>query len=348
MIPSFSRPPAPNHAAVLPLIDGHLDLAFNAAQGRDLTLDLETLRTLDPVAGETATVTFGELRAAGTRVCFGTLFALPRTAGSPGGYADHAGARAQALAQREQYQRWEDAGQLRVLRSRAEVAAHLAEPPGSISKPLGVVLLMEGADPVRDADDLPFWVESGVRVIGPAWGRTRYAGGTEAPGGLTSAGRALVAAMRDLEVTLDASHLDDAAFWEALELGPRVIATHANSRARVPGNRHLTDEMARAVAGTGGVIGVVFLSTFIRAGWAAGQKRAGLEELAAHAAHYAGVVGWDHVGLGTDLDGGFGREKTPAGIERYRDVPRLLELLPPEHRAGVAGANWARWLTRYL
>lgn len=329
------------------LIDGHLDLAWNAAQGRDLTLGLEALRAADPVPGETATVTFGELRAAGTRVCFGTLFALPHTRENPGGYTDHAGARAQALAQLEQYRRWEDAGHVRLLRTGAEVAAHLAAaPPAGGEAPLGVVLLMEGADPVRDAGDLGFWVDSGVRVIGPAWGRTRYAGGTDAPGPLTDAGRELVTAMRELGVTLDASHLDDAAFWEALELlETRVIATHVNSRARVPGNRHLTDGMARAVAAAGGVIGLVFLSPFITPGWTPGQPRAGLEALAAHAAHYAGLVGWEHVGLGSDLDGGFGREKAPAGVERYRDVGRLLEHLPPGARAGVAGGNWARWLT---
>ncbi|MPY65744.1 peptidase M19 [Deinococcus sp. SDU3-2] len=326
------------------LIDGHLDLAFGAALGRDLTLELDALRAADPVEGETATVTFGELRAAGTRVCFGTLFALPRTAGSPRGYTDHAGARRQALAQLDGYRRWEEAGHLRLLRTGAEVAAHLADP----AAPLGVVLLMEGADPVRDADDLGFWAQAGVRVIGPAWGRTRYAGGTDAPGGLTDAGRELVAAMRDLGMTLDASHLDDAAFWEALEFGGRVVATHANSRALVPGNRHLTDEMARAIADRDGVIGLVLLSTFLRAGWGLGQPRAGLEAVADHARHYAGLVGWDHIALGTDLDGGFGREKTPAGIDRYRDVPRVLEVLPPEHRAAVAGGNWARWLTRYL
>lgn len=329
-------------ASPLPLlIDGHLDLAWNAAQGRDLTLDLSALRAEDPVQGETATVTLAELRAAGTRVCFGTLFALPRTPDSPHGYTDHAGARAQALGQLEQYRRWEGAGWLRVLRGGAEVAAHLADP----AAPLGVVLLMEGADPVRGADDLPFWVEAGVRVIGPAWGRTRYAGGTDAPGPLTAEGRELVGAMRELGVTLDASHLDDAAFWEAVALGPRLIATHANSRARVPGNRQLSDEMARAVAAAGGVIGLVFLSSFIRPGWSVGQPRARLADLAAHAAHYARLVGWGHVGLGTDLDGGFGREKAPAEVERYRDVGRLLAGLPPHARAGVAGGNWARWLT---
>lgn len=325
-------------------MDGHLDLAWAAGLGRDLTLDLETLRERDPVPGQTAMVTFGELREAGTRVCFGTLFALPRTGESPEGYMDPAGARAQALAQLDTYRRWEDRGLIRLLRNGAEVGTHLADPDG----PLGVVLLMEGADPVRDPGDLGFWVEAGVRLIGPAWGRTRYAGGTDAPGPLTPEGRALVTAMRDLGVALDASHLDDAAFWEAVEIGPRMIVSHSNSRAFLPGNRHLTDEMARAAAASGGVIGLVFLSPFVRPGWTLSQPRVGLDELAAHARHYAGLVGWEHVGLGTDLDGGFGREKAPAGVERYRDVGRFLDLLPEEHRAGVAGGNWARWLTRLL
>ncbi|ABF45410.1 dipeptidase [Deinococcus geothermalis] len=326
------------------LIDGHLDLAYNAARGRDLTLPLAALRKADSVPNETATVTFEELRAAGVRVCFGTLFAVPATAASPQGYTSPAGARAQALAQLDQYRRWEDAGWLRLLRRREEVAAHLAQPGG----PLGVVLLMEGADPIRDAAELPFWVDAGVRLIGPAWGRTRYAGGTNAPGPLTAAGRELVTAMRDLGVTLDASHLDDAAFWEAAEIGPQLVATHANSRAFVPGNRHLSDAMARAIAARGGVIGLVFLSSFIRAGWELSQPRAGLAELAAHARHYAALVGWAQLGLGTDLDGGFGREKAPAEVERYRDVRRFLAELPQDARAGVAGENWAHWLTHAL
>lgn len=323
------------------LIDGHLDLAYNALNGRDLTLSLEHLRASDPVKGQTATTTFSELRAAGTRVCFGTLFALPRTADSPRGYTDHAGARAQAQAQLDVYRRWEDGGFVRLLRSGQEVTAQLAD----ADAPPGVVLLMEGADPLRDADDLPFWVDAGVRLIGPAWGKTRYAGGTDAPGPLSDAGRDLVTAMRDLGVALDASHLDDAAFWDAAEIGPRMIASHSNARALVPGNRHLSDEMARAIAEQDGVIGLVFLSSFIRAGTGRG---AALRELAAHARHYAGLVGWDRVALGSDLDGGFGAEKTPLGVERYRDLPRLLDELPAEQRAGVASANWRRWLTAYL
>ena len=328
-----------------PIIDAHLDLAFNAGLGRDLTLPLEELRAADPVAGQTATVSFPELRASGVRAAFATLFALPAGAGELGGtgYRDHAGARRQALAQLEQYHRWEDAGHIRLLTRPADVREVLAAPDG----PPGLVLLMEGADPVRDADDLPFWVEAGVRVIGPAWGATRYAGGTDAPGPLTAAGRELVAAMRELGVTLDLSHLDDAAFEGVMEAPPRLIATHANSRALVPGNRHLSDEMARAVAASGGVIGLVLLSRFLRDG-VGDTVRVPPEAVLEHARHYAGLVGWEHVGLGSDLDGGFGAEKTPLGVERYADVPELLGRLPEDVRAGVAGGHWARWLLDVL
>ncbi|MDV6374025.1 dipeptidase [Deinococcus arenicola] len=323
------------------LIDGHLDLAYNALNGRDLTLTLDDLRAVDPVEGQTATTTFSEMKAVGARVCFGTLFALPRTPDSPDGYTDHAGARAQALAQLDVYRRWEDGGLIRLLRSGAEVGAHLKD----ADAPLGVVLLMEGADPVRDADDLPFWVDVGVRLMGPAWGATRYAGGTNMPGPLTDAGKALVAAMRDLGLPLDASHLDDAAFWDAAEIGPKMIASHSNSRSLVSGNRHLSDEMACAIAGTGGVIGLVFLSEFIKEGVRSGAT---LDDLAAHARHYAGLIGWDRVALGSDMDGGFGAEKTPVGIGRYADMPRFLEKVPEEHRAAVSGDNWLRWLTANL
>lgn len=317
------------------LIDGHLDLAMNAAAGRDLTLSLEALRASDPVMGQRATVTFPELRAADVRVCFGTLFAE--------NYADAQEARAQALSQWDQYQRWQDSGHIRLLSSGAQLRAHLAQEGG----PLGVVLLMEGADPLRDPGDLPFWVERGLRVIGPAWGRTRYAGGTDQPGPLTPLGHELVQAIKDLGLTLDASHLDEAAFWEAAQLGPKLIATHANSRRFVSGNRHLTDEMARAIAQAGGVIGLVMLGRFIQDGWSP-QRPTTLAALVRHAEHYAACLGWEHVALGTDMDGGFGAEKMPQGVERYRDVLNFVEMLPTEARSKVAWQNWAAWLENNL
>lgn len=333
------------------LIDGHLDLAYNALEGRDPRLTLAQLRATDPLApsGQRATVTFEELRAAGTRLCFGTIFTMPQVKTSMAGaqlpgYTDEHGARQQALQNLDVYQQWEDQGFIRLLKTRGAVAAHLADT--TEDQPLGVVLLMEGADPIHDADDLPFWVERGVRLIGPAWGRTRFAGGTGSPGPLTEAGKALVQAMKELSLTLDASHLDDASFWDAAEIGPKMIASHSNSRALVDGNRHLTDEMAKTIVGQGGLLGLVFCNSFIRRGWQRGMPRPTMTDLLAHAEHYASLVGWEHLGLGTDMDGGFGSEGSPDPIESYRDLPRFLEGIPEPQRAGVAGKNWANWLLR--
>lgn len=329
------------------LFDAHLDLAWNAHLGRDLRLELDELRRSDPVAGQTAGVTFPELRQAGLAGCFATLFACPASPEYPGGYTDPAGARRQALGQLDQYRRWQDAGELRLVGSRAGLARHLREwEPG---QPPGVLLLMEGADPLAGPDDLPFWQGAGVGLIGLAWGRTGYAGGTNAPGPLTDRGRELLGAMRELGVAQDVSHLDDQSFPEALELQPLTVASHSNSRALVAGNRHFSDEMAKGIAERGGVIGLVGHSKFIRPGWEDGDPRATFGEWAAHARHYAALLGadlcgWEHVGLGSDLDGGFGSEKTPQGLERYPDLTGLLEELPAEVRPGVAGGHWQAWL----
>ncbi len=335
------------------IFDAHLDLAWGAQLGRDLTLSLEDLREQDPVAGQTACVTFSELRRANVAACFGTLFACPASEDYPQGYDQTErdgwkGARRQAVSQLDQYRRWQDDGFIRLLGSGEEVAAHVRawnpEAPG----PLGVTLLLEGADPLGSASDLDFWRAAGVRLIGPAWGRTRYAGGTDAPGPLTGRGEELLIAMRESKVVLDASHLDDASFEQAVALQPNVIASHSNSRTLVAGNwgsgnRHLSDEMAAAITGRGGVIGLVALSTFIRGGWQDGDPRSTFGEWARHARHYGETFGWEHVGLGTDLDGGFGLEKAPAGMQVYGDVRRLQGELPEEEWEGVRMGNWVNW-----
>lgn len=327
-------------------IDAHLDLAYNALSGRDLTLDLATLRGREAQSPDTATVTFEELRRSGVGLCLGTLFAAPQTA-EHAGYTDWQGARAQALAQLDQYRRWEDAGHITLISTGAEVRQHAARYDPA-SSPLGVVLLMEGADPLRDVDDLPFWAGAGVRAIGLSWGQTRFAGGTAAPGPLTGRGRELLGGMRELKVAQDLSHLDERAFFEAVELQPRCFASHSNSRALVHNaapddNRHLSDEMVSAIGHQGGMIGLVLLSLFLKRGWNMDQPRVELGEVVRHAEHYASLIGWDHVGLGSDMDGGFGNEKTPQGIDAYRDLERLATALPPE-AGGVMGGNWLRWL----
>ncbi|WP_412028043.1 dipeptidase [Deinococcus yunweiensis] len=330
------------------VIDGHLDLAYNAGVGRDLTLPLDELRSREgPGARDIATVTFGSLRAGRVAVCLGTLFAMPRTDTSPDGYTDADGAHAQALAQLNQYRRWQDAGHVRLLVPGAEVAAHLrAYARDPETTPLGVVLLMEGADPIRTPAELPSWVKQGVRVVGPSWRGTRYAGGTGVPGGLSAVGEELLDAMREHGVTLDASHLAEQSFWEAIERQPDVIASHSNARTRVPTDRHLTDDMLRAIGERGGVVGTVLYNGFLQAGWARGEARTLPQTVAAMLAHLADVAGWAHVGLGSDMDGGFGMREFPQGMDSAADLGRVADLVPADHRAGVRAGNWTRWLTR--
>src|SRR5207302_11096405 len=120
---------------------------------------------------------------------------------------------------------------------------------------LAAVLLMEGADPVESPAQLGAWVDRGVRIIGPAWGRTRYSGGTHAPGGLTALGVQLLKAMRRKKVILDISHMADRAVADAFELWPApTMLSHGNARDLMPRDRHLTNPTAAYSARPGGVL----------------------------------------------------------------------------------------------
>ncbi|TMG64043.1 MAG: peptidase M19, partial [Chloroflexi bacterium] len=152
------------------------------------------------------------------------------------------------------------------------------------------------------------WTDRGVRIIGPAWGATRYSGGTGAPGGLTELGRQLLKAMRRKHVILDLSHMADQAVADAFSMwrGP-IMASHSNARAIVPGDRQLTDDSVAEIARRGGVVGVSFYSHHLRS-----SGRATLTDVVKHIVHHARAAGGpEHVGLGTDLDGGFDARYAP-------------------------------------
>lgn len=335
-------------------IDGHLDLAYNVlAAGRDLSLPLDALRA----AGHPdALVTLPELRAGGVGLVFGTIYVRPASSvamSSRGGslagrvYETPAEARALGLAQLEVYERWEDAGLIRILRTQHDLEAY--PPTGSLApdQPLGLVLLLEGADPLRTPDDLGEWTARGLRLLGPAWQRTRYAGGTKAPGPLTDLGLELMLAMRQEGVVLDVSHLAEESFWNALEAGPaHVIASHSNARALVPTDRHLSDAMIRALGAKGGVMGLVIANPFLNAqtGADSAKTETTLAHVARHAEHVAGLIGWERVAVGSDFDGGFGIDDIPAELTRAGDFAKLGQAVPEEARASFLGGAWHRFL----
>ncbi len=215
---------------------------------------------------------------------------------------------------------------------------------------------MEGADPIRDEADARAFFDAGVRIVGLTWKEAnRFAGGNASGGPLTPDGIAMVKILDRLGIIHDASHLAEESFRRLLDVasGP-VMASHSNCRAIVPGQRQLSDEMILAIARRGGVIGINFYDQFLLPPGEAGKRRARLTDVSRHVKHICDVVGSAaHVGLGTDMDGGLGREQIPVEIGTSADLGRVGDALsadglPDRDVAGVLGGNWLRYFAQWL
>lgn len=349
---------------MIPIVDGHLDLAYNVVFGkRDLEHSTpQEIREADEKSGLNkdgglAMVSLSELSKGNVALMFGTLFSAPHIAWTnpdkpnPNGYQNPEEAEAQGLAQITVYEGWEARGRVRIVKNRADLEHHL-ELWAEDRKP-GLIVLMEGADPIKTPDDLGMWWDRGVRIVGTSWGPTRYAGGTGSPGGLTDIGRELIAAMRAQKMVLDISHQAWESFWDSLEVGPyRVIASHSNTYALTPtGNRHISDDMIRAIGERDGVIGSVMFNRFLEPKWTNEDRKERVtlgNQVKAHMTHVADLIGWNHVAIGSDIDGGLGRDESPEELETIADLEKIGNIVPPEAREGVLGGNWLRFLGEAL
>lgn len=339
----------------VPIVDSHLDLAENVIfVGRDLTLTALEIREREKRTKEQATVSLPDLRRGGIAVVFATLYAGrpfdPNAKPRPGTYHSPQEAEANALEQIALYEVWEKQGWVRLIKSVTDLDHHL-ELWTEDRRP-GLIMLMEGADPIVSVNDLPRWWRRGVRMIGLTWGDTRYGTGmrggskTFKPGGLTPDGAALLVGMAELGFIWDISHLTEEGVRQGLELPhPRLCASHANAQALVPTNRHLSDDIIRAVAERDGVIGVIPSNEFLDPRWETDRSLViTLDHVRRHAEHIANLGGWSAVGIGSDLDGGTGLEESPVEINTVADLYKLGSIAPEEHRDAVLGGNWLRFL----
>ena len=199
----------------------------------------------------------------------------------------------------------------------------------------GFVLLMEGADPVVEPSQFDEWWERGVRIIGTSWSRTRYAGGTRAPGPLTDLGRALLKEMAKVNALLDLSHMAEEAANESLRSYPGpIFASHANPRHFSNSDRHLTDETIKLLAERDGVMGLVMLSIF----WAhPGEPHdhipfARVLDAVDYVCQLTGSA--RHVGIGTDWYGGMGADESPDELDSVADLPKIA--------AGLAARGYSQ------
>jgi membrane dipeptidase len=340
------------------IVDAHEDLAYNAVVfGRDARAAARAVRAREPNATtDIATVGVPDLLAGNVRVVFATIYASPYSATSSHTKTYRTAQEAEALGQEQlaYYALLASDPQISLVTHQSDLQ-HVTKSP---EPRLGIVILMEGADPIVTPQDVARWYEGGVRIIGPAWSQTRYSGGTGKPGPLTELGKELMREMARLGLILDTSHMAEESFFQALDLfNGTVIASHSNARKLVPTDRQLSNEMIRALVKRDGVIGAVFYNQFLKHQW---RQTGGLKAdvtfrtVIDHIQYICDLAGSArHCGIGTDFDGGFGAEATPLEIDTAADLQKFAHALSEagfgdDDVRRIMGGNWLRILERAL
>ena len=326
--------------------DGHLDLAYLSVCGRNLA------HPGDETSG--GCVNLHTLRAGGVEWCLATIFTEPGPDAAAGGFGycdsgDLDGAEEAGLRQLEVYRSLEREDHIRIVRDMREPGAERTIDPAP--RQLSVVILMEGADPIRSPEHLGRWFNAGVRIIGLTWAMgTRYAGGNARPGPLSGLGRDLIAAIDSLGMVHDISHLADEGIDQLFQCtrGP-IIASHSNCRALLDGvnQRHLLDEQIREIGLRHGIVGLNLYSPFLTTG-----RRATISDCLRHVDRICELMGHRRgVALGSDMDGGFAPDRLPMGLDHPTRLHALRKALG-EHGwsndeiEGFAWRNWTNFLSR--
>jgi membrane dipeptidase len=351
-----------------PLIfDAHLDLSMNAQDfNRDLRWTQERLRRrelgmTDQVFRSRSTVCLPEMRRGRVGLCVATQIA--RSVGYfhrlPGWFSPEQ-AWAHTQGQLAWYREMEAVGEMVQIRNRSQLEAHLELwSDGRDDHPIGYILSLEGADSIVSPRHLERAFADGLRAVGPVhYGPGVHGMGTDAEGPLTPRGRDLLRQMQELGIILDATHLCDESFWDAMKHfeGP-VWASHSNCRSLAHWNRQFSDDQIRELVRRGAVIGMAFDAIMMVDGWAHHRSKPQdfqlrIERICDHIDHICQLAGHARaVGIGSDLDGGFGTEQTPMDLDSIADLQSLSGLLSARGYStqdveGILHGNFIEFLRR--
>lgn len=348
------------------IFDAHLDMAWNACEwNRNLMLPVSEIRQFEKhLNGEypgANTVSWTELRRGGVGTIVATLLPrLHRGSKALTFYQSREAAYAASCGQLAYYRAMVARGHLREIPDHETLESHAAQWVKSPETcPIGFILSMEGSWSVLSPGHIAEWFAAGLRALGPAhYGPDYYCHGTGSDGGLKEDGPALLKEMDRVGMILDATHLADKSFWQALEIyGGPVLASHHNCRSLVPGDRQLTDEQIKALIARGAVIGAAFDNWMLKPGWIRGvtsPETVSLEDVVNHTDHICQIAGnAKHCGLGTDLDGGFGKEQSPHDLDTIADLPKIGDILSRRGYSqvdieGILGRNFVDFFRRAL
>lgn len=349
------------------IMDAHLDLSMNALEwNRDLRRSVTEINAREkgmddkPDRGK-ATVSLPELRKGNIGLVVATQIARYVAPDNPlPGWHSEQQAWAQTQGQLAWYRAMEASGEMVQITDLTSLEKHLklwADGNPNDQKPIGYIMNLEGADSLITPEYVEKSYEAGLRTLGPAhYGPGRYAQGTDATGGLTNYGRQLLKKMEELNMILDATHLCDDSFWEALDIfHGHVWASHNLSRVLVNHNRQYSDEQIKELVNRGAVIGGALDAWMMVPGWVRGKStprgmNCNLEVLVDHWDHICQVAGDAlHIGIGSDLDGAFGREQCPYDLETIADLQKIPDLLrkrgyTEDDIQNIMSDNWLRFL----
>lgn len=355
------------------IVDAHLDLSMNALEwNRDLRWSVDEINkseagmTDKPDRGN-ATTTLPELRKGNIGLVVATQIGrvVKDNKGLPGaGWHSPEQAWDQTQGQLAWYREMERLGEMVMIKNCTELDAHLAlwaNGKPNDKKPVGYILSLEGADSIVTIDHVEIAYNYGLRAIGPAhYGPGRYANGTDSSGRLNDMGIALLKEMDRLGMTLDATHLNDDAFWHALEIYKgNIWASHNNCRKFVDHNRQFSDEMIKALIERDTVIGIALDAWMMVPNWVRGVSKAkdmncNLEIMVNNIDNICQIAGnTDHAAIGSDLDGAFGTEQCPYDLKTIADLQKVPFLLKnrgysDEDIEKIANGNWIRFYEKSI
>jgi membrane dipeptidase len=349
------------------IFDAHLDLALNAIDwNRDLRQSVYDIRAQEQLLQMTAlgrgngTVSFPELKRAGVAVGVATVISRQeQLINHELGCTTPEACYAMAMAHLAYYRAMERSGWVRQLRTKNDLQSHLEKAKVTPNQgPFGFILSMECGDPVLDPENIHEWYDQGLRAIGIThYGCNRYGGGTRSEVGLAIEALPLLKHIEKLGIALDMTHLSDVAFWQVADrFSGRVLASHQNARKFCDWQRQFSDEQLKFVIERNGVIGMAFDAIMLEPGLVRGVTKPSVTmdrvvENIDHICQLAGNV--KHVGIGTDLDGGFGTEQCPADLDTITDVQKLIPLLdqkgyPRQDIEAIMHGNWIRFFSEIL
>jgi len=349
------------------IIDAHLDLSMNALEwNRDLTRPVAEINQreeglTDKPDRAKAVVSLPELRKGNIGLVVATQIGRYVAPDNPlPGWHSPEQAWAQTQGQVAWYKAMEDASEMIQINDLPSLEKHLElwnDGQSTHNKPIGYILSLEGADSIVTVQHLERAYNYGLRAVGPAhYGPGRYAQGTDATGYMGHKGHELLKEMERLNIILDATHLCDDSFWEALDnFNGHVWASHNNCRALVNHNRQYSDEMIKALIDRGAVIGAALDAWMMVPNWVRGQStpkgmNCSLEVMVDHIDHICQIAGNTlHIGMGSDLDGAFGREQCPYDLETITDLQKVPSLLKKRGYTdadieNMMHGNWLRFL----